>query len=493
MQEKRYQQVADAVAAQIDAGVYGPGERLPSLRRLSAQHRVSISTVVQSYRLLEDRGLLIPRPQSGHFVRLKPARVPLSPGRTAPDPEPTQVTLSHLAMDVLRANESPGVVPLGTAMPYDGFPGVRLLQRTLASELRRAGPRALHNEPPPGLYDLRVQIARRASDAGYAVAPEEIVVTTGCQEALILSLRAVSQPGDIIAIESPAFYGTLQAIESLNLKALEIPTDPVTGIDLAAFEAQLARWPVAACILVPSFSNPLGSCMPDSNKQALIALLARHDAMLIEDDIYADLSFDAGRPMAVKAFDRADRVLLCSSFSKTLAPGIRLGWVAAGRRSGTIEHLKFANSGATATWSQLAMARFLDGGGYDRHLRTARAAYRAQRDRTLDHVLEYFPPGTRATCPQGGFLIWVELPPAVEALTLCRRALSAGVSVVPGPLFSPTRRYRNFIRLNCARPVDGTVRDAIRRLARLMTGCERSEQLGGEIAMDFAAQGGGDG
>ena len=305
------------------------------------------------------------------------------------------------------------------------------------------------------------------ADAGCQLAPDDIVVTGGCQEALSLALRAVANPGDIIAIESPTFYGLLQVIDSLGMRALEIPTDPNHGMSLDALALAIEQWPVRACVVVPNFSNPLGYCMPPARKQALVSVLARHDIALIEDDVYGELGFSAPRPEAAKAWDEDGRVLYCSSFSKTLAPGLRVGWIAPGRYRERIEYLKYVLNLASPTLPQLAVAEFLERGGYDRHLRQVRGDYARQIARMIQTVGKTFPEGTRVTQPAGGFVLWVELPSGSDAMRLYRQALAERISIAPGPMFSATQKYGNFIRLNCAQPWDERMERAMVTLGRL--------------------------
>jgi DNA-binding transcriptional MocR family regulator len=265
---------------------------------------------------------------------------------------------------------------------------------------------------------------------------------------LVLCLRTVAEPGDTIAFESPAFFGILQAVESLGLKALEIPTDPRQGISLDALRLALEQWPLKAVLLTPNFSNPLGYRMADGRKGELVALLASAEVPLIEDDIYADLNYQGNRPKAAKAWDRSGNVLLCSSLSKTLDPGLRIGWALPGRFVDKVIHLKLVNSMASATLPAFAAAAYLESGGHDRHLRAIRKVYRERRDRFLELAQRLLPEGSRITSPEGGFIAWVELPPGSDAMALYHQAMQRGVSIAPGPLFSPSGKYRQFIRLN---------------------------------------------
>ncbi len=465
--DKLYERVARQLAGQMDQGLYRPGDRLPGVRRLAHQFGVSISTIVQAQRLLEDDGRIEARPRSGWYVRAQPWPRPEPPAISRPTVRPVPVTGQELVLRLVQAANEPDLVQLGAAVPAPDFLPTRAIQRALAAAARAGGTNLATYQFPPGCPELRRQIARRMADAGCQVAPDEVVVTSGCQEALILALRAVAAPGDVVAIESPSFYGLLQAIDSLGLKALEIPTDPATGISLEALELALEKWPVRACALTANFSNPLGGIMPVEKKRALVALLARHEIPLIEDDIYGDLGFDGERPPALRAFDETGGVIYCASFSKTLSPGLRLGWMLPGRWREQVEYLKYVTSLAAPTLSQRAVADFLHHGGYDRHLRQVRGAYARQVAVVSRAVGRYFPVGTRITRPHGGFVIWVELPAAIDALELCRRALERRISVAPGPVFSASGKYRNCLRLNCAWPWNDVLDRAVMTLGRL--------------------------
>ncbi len=464
---KLYERVARQLAGQIEQGLYRPGDRLPGVRRLARQFEVSISTVVQAQRLLEDDGLIEARPRSGYYVRVAYCPRPEPPAVSRPPVRPVPVTGQELVLRLVQTANEPDCVQLGAAVPAPEFLPAGAIQRAL-STAARAGPEQLATyQFPPGSPELRRQIARRMLEAGCRVSPDDIVITSGCQEALILALRAVAKKDDVVAIESPSFYGLLQAIESLGMRALEIPTDPATGMSVEALELALEKWPVKACVLTANFSNPLGSIMPPDKKRALVALLAGYRIPLVEDDIYGDLGFEDQRPPALRAWDDTGGVIYCASFSKTLSPGLRVGWMLPGRWQEDIEYLKYVTSLAAPTLSQLAVADFLRHGGYDRHLRQVRSAYARQVAVMTRAVSKYFPDGTRVTRPRGGFVIWVELPESVDALGLCRQALAQGVSIAPGPIFSASGKYRNCIRLNCAQPWNDTLDRAVMTVGRL--------------------------
>lgn len=445
-----YETVADRITRLIDMGTLRPGERVPSVRQLSGQLGVSITTVVEAYRLLEDRGALEARPQSGYYVRARLPRTPEEPEMSQPEEGPTPVSLGELAIQVLRDMGDPDLLQLGAALPNPELLPLEKLSRTLAAAIRRDPRSSSIYDLPPGYEPLRAAIARRLIAAGCTLVPSQIVITAGCQEAIYLCLGALCRPGDTVAIESPIFYGILQAIECLGLRALEIPTHARDGISLDALAYAIEHNPVRACLVVSNYNNPLGSRIPDAGKRALVEMLAANDIPLIEDDNYGDLGFDLARPPVAKSFDRDGNVLLCASFTKTLAPGYRIGWVAPGRYQKEVERLKLACNLATSMPPQLALAEFLAGGGYDHHLRRVRRIYARQTASLAQAVGQFFPAGTRVTRPGGGFVLWVEMPPGVDSVALYEQALCAGITLAPGPLFSATRKYRNFMRLNAS-------------------------------------------
>lgn len=476
-----YEELAADLAGLIASGTFRPGDRLPSVRKLSAQRKVSVSTVLQAYMLLEDQGLIEARPQSGYYVRAagQPrmaamGRAPLpEPEISSPEPDPANVGLRELVMHVVRDSENPNLVQLGTALPNRDLLPTRRLNRIVATLAREQEEQSNGYFFPPGYEPLRVQIARRAIVAGCSLSPSDIVITAGCSEAIELCLRAVCRAGDIVAIESPTYFGILQSIEALGLKALEIPTHPREGISLGALRFALEHNPVRACLVVSNFNNPLGSCMPDENKRELVELLARHEIPLIEDDISGEIYFSEQRPMVAKAFDRKGLVLLCSSFSKDVCPGYRVGWAAPGRFRATVEWLKFASNGVTASLPQMAVAEFIACGSYDHHLRRLRREYAFNVEQMTQAVVRCFPEGTRVTRPAGGFVLWVQLPEGVDSLELYRQALRVGVTLAPGYIFSPSQKFSNFIRLNAA-VWSKEVERAIGRLGELVAQGMRS-------------------
>ena len=463
---KRYEALAQEIAESIAHGQLRPGERVPSVREASRTRGVSPSTVFEAYYLLEARGLIEARPRSGYFVSHSVNRQQ-EPESSRPATQERTVEVSELVFQVLGHARNRALVPMGSAFPSPLLFPLPKLALATGKALRRLDPWRTVEDLSPGSAALRRQIGLRYLGMGCGVDTEELVITNGAMEALNLCLESVTRPGDLVAVESPTFYAALQALERHSLRAVEIATHPRTGIDVAALAAIMERHPVKACWLMPNFQNPLGSLMPDDAKQALVELLARRAVPLIEDDVYGELYFGARKPRPAKTWDRAGWVMHCSSFSKTLAPGYRVGWVAAGRYAGEVAQRKLMSSIAAPLPSQEGLSEYLEHGGYDRHLRQLRATLAHHRHTTLRGIAKHFPPGTRATQPEGGYFIWVELPPNIDALELHRLALSQGISLAPGHLFSADHRFRHHVRINFGHPDHEGFRSALKTVGTI--------------------------
>ncbi|WP_417707280.1 GntR family transcriptional regulator MpaR [Pseudomonas sp.] len=467
---KRYEKFADEIAELIRTGVLGPGEKVPSVRHASRTYGVSPSTVFQAYYLLEDRGLIQARARSGYFVREHAKRPLHEPELTAHAAQTTEVDVSELVFSVLASLKDPHTVPFGSAFPSpDLFPLPRLA-KSMAHALRRLSPHEIIADMTAGNADLRRQIALRYMVSGVMLPMEELVISNGAMEALNLCLQCVTQPGDLVAIESPTFYACLQVLERLQLKAVEIPVHPREGIDLGALSESLKQLPIKACWFMSSLQNPLGASMSETKKQALYELLVEHQVPLIEDDVYAELYFGSHPPKPVKSFDREGLVMHCSSFSKSLAPGYRIGWVAGGRYAEQIARLKLMTTISPSVPAQAALADYLQHGGYDRHLRKLRHALEMQQSAMLASAARHFPASTRVTRPAGGYFLWFEFPERLDSLQLLRLALAQGISLAPGPIFSASQGFRHCARLNYGHPWNPRNEQAMDVLGRLVAG-----------------------
>jgi DNA-binding transcriptional MocR family regulator len=466
-QAPRYLQLARAIAGQIKTGTLRVGDKLPSVRALSLERGVSISTVLQAYQWLENQGLIEPHPRSGFYARIPQSQLVPEPSYQSSDPRPIKIGAMPTLGEILRAAMDPEKVSLGASAPSPQlFPATKLnkIIRRVIQEHPDHSSRYIF---PPGLEALRREIARRSIEFGCSFTPDEVVITSGGIEAIVLSLRAIARVGDVVAIESPTYFGILQALESLGMRVLEIPAHPRTGMDLAAFERAIKRHKIKACVIMPNCHSPLGYVLSDEVKSATVEMAARHGVALIENDVYRDLAYGERRPKPAKAFDKTGTVVLCSSFSKVLGPGFRVGWVNGGKYKTQIESLKFVGSLATPSLPQLVIAEFLAGGGYERHLRRL-------RDTLPDHVQafthaasKYFPQGSKLTRPAGGYLLWCELPKDVNSDKVFRAALAKNILITPGSIFGTDKKFSHHMRLNAGMLWSTAVERALFELGKL--------------------------
>lgn len=462
----RYEEIADFVAGLAGRGTLKPGARAPSLREISTQQRTSLSTAVQAYRLLEDRGILEVRPQSGYYVAKPPPALPV-PTTARHSIRPAKVELSGLMLDLLKHASDEAFVPLGCAIPNQRLLSSSRLDLVLARTARVKGSQCNTYSPPHGEMSLRLEIARRALRFGQALAPDDIAITCGCTEALALALDAVTEPGDTVAIESPTYFGLLQVLRAKRLKVVELPTDADTGVAVDALREVVASGKVRACVLASSFSNPLGCTMPEENKRAVLRILAEHGVPLIEDDVYGDVHFGEERPLPFSALDTHDNVIYCGSFSKTLAPGYRIGWIATRRHMARVLETKFATSLATPVLTQVALATFLSNGDYDRHLRRVRREFADTLARMTRVIEQAFPPGTKVSRPAGNFVLWVELPEPADTRLLFAQALEKRICFAPGVVFSASGKYAHCLRLSGGHGWDARIEKGLRTLGAM--------------------------
>jgi DNA-binding transcriptional MocR family regulator len=478
-----YQRIGLQIERAIGSGALRRGDRLPSVRQLSQQHAVSISTALQALRWLENRGAVLARPKSGYYVS---DAGPREPAPLLPEPEldphveaPSFVNIDQVLQEFLYIVDDPLALPRFHAMPARELLPEAKLQHLLATVNRRH-PEYASGYAMTGSPALRHEIARRMVQAGVQLDPEEIVITNGGLEAVYLALRSVAQAGDTIVMESPTYFHLLQLNESLGLKVLEIPSHPRTGLSLEALDFATQRpGAVRACILLPNFPNPSGSLMPVEHKRRLVQMMAERGVTVIESDIYGEVHFGEQRPPVLKHFDTGNDVILCSAYTKTVAPGYRIGWVAPGRHFLKTQALKMRTSVACAQLQQEVLAQFLRDGGHDHHMRRLRAALKQQAQKMAEAVARYFPPGCGLSVPQGGMLLWIELPRHVDSREVFTLARREHIGVAPGAAFSTTRRHDHFIRLQYGDPWSPRMEAAIRRL--------------GEIVRELAERPAGDG
>jgi len=443
-------QVADTLRAQIESGVYRPGDKLPSIRELGRSLKISVTTVIGAYAILEIDGLIVVHRQSGIYVRLR--RTPAgSPIRSNPPATPVLMMLREDMEVFIRPEVKPRPYWLSSGAPNADLLPTKSMNAVIKKVAVQFGDVHMHYSEPRGALELREQIAQQAMIKGCVLDPQELVITNGCTEALMIALRIVAAPGDIVAVESPGYPGLLNALKSQNLRILEVPSFLDDGMDISVLEALLQEHPIAAVFATPNFGNPLGSLMPLASRQRLVEILAEREIPLIEDDIYSDLSYDQRPVPPCKSFDRKGLVLHCSSFSKSLSPGLRVGWMAAGRFVGSALTCKVASTYCTSLLSQTIIGEFLREHRYSLVVAKAAAAYRKNVGSMVACVKRNFPAGSVVTEPSGGFLVWIQMPEGIESRHLLELSLNEGISFDPGYKYSAHALYCNRQEHRCHR------------------------------------------
>ncbi|MCM2287163.1 MAG: PLP-dependent aminotransferase family protein [Desulfobacula sp.] len=447
MKITRYEQVAEKILGLIENGVLKEGDRVPSMRQLAADLGVSVNTVKEAYWTLEKNNHIEAVPQSGFYVK-KRARehesAPLDPSQM----DPQQVGLCKIYGAFQYSGKYSPELNLGVSNLHPDFWPLEKLGKYMQEALRYHDLDSFSYIMSPGYPELRNQIARLGLSGGMDLNPEEIIITNGCHEAIFLTLMTVCKPGDTVVYESPIYFSSLLLLRRLNLKLIEIPSSMKEGMSLDTLKFVLDNHPVKAVFTIPNFNNPLGFVMPDGKKKEMVRLLETYKVTLIEDDIYGDLYYET-RPATCKSYDTSGNVILCSSITKTVAPGLRIGWVVPGDAYyDEITRLKTLLNISTAGINQIAAARFLKEGGYDRHMRNLRLSLKSQVVEVRNCILENFPEGTAVTEPAGGSLLWVTLPEGIDTLTIYHEALKKNILIAPGCLFSIKQRYANCMRIN---------------------------------------------
>ena len=421
---------------------------MPSVRQASQDFGVSRNTVLQAYMMLEQRGRIAPRPQSGYYVRSAGFDALPRPRMPPPPAGSTQVDISSIIFEIWGADTRRATVRMGSLFPAPDLLPLRQLNRLFARYVRDVDPFIAAEVVPPGSPELRRQIAKRYLARGYPVLPEEITITDGGLDAMNLCLSAVAKAGDTVAVSQPCFPTQLLALERYGLKVVEVPVDAEYGMDLQKLADAIARHKIKAVLSMTTFQNPMGCTMPDERKRELVDLLAKHEIPLIEDDVNAELAFDGVHRKPAKAYDKQGLVLHFSSFSTWLALGHRVGWVAAGRFTPRVLALQHISALSPSAYSQLAVYEYLVHGPVERNLNTLRETLRSNLHKLVDGINDHFPEHTSVTQPEGGYLLWVRLQEKIDSMALYREALAKGISIAPGPMFCPRNGLRNYMRLN---------------------------------------------
>ncbi|MGB1239369.1 MAG: PLP-dependent aminotransferase family protein [Pseudomonadales bacterium] len=466
MSQYLYAQLEQTLREQIESGQLASGAKLPSIRALCQQQKLSKSTVLAAFSRLEAEGLIEAKNRAGYFVSASSThRQKLTlPSTSQPKTTPLLVSSAQVLLDIMNRTAAFDLLPNGEEENHNPQ-----LRRCLSRALRRQdGHQQHYYDSPLGNQQLRQQVAQWVNHSGSNISADELIITSGCQHAQLLALMATTEPGDVVAIESPGFYGAFQLLEMLGLKALELPSSVDEGISPQALSLALQHWDIKVLWLSPSYSTPTGACMPDTNKQQILALTQARDIPIIEDDIYAELYFGLNRPRSIYSFDNQGSVLLCSSLSKSVSRDLRLGWIAPGRYHEKVQRLKLVTSLANSASLQEGVSQFIAEGGLEKHLRHTRRLLQQQCSQLHSLIYQHIPSALSASQPQGGMALWLELDHNIDTLKLYHNAREAGILLTPGQLFSAQGQYPNFLRMSFAHPWTQPRTDALQHLGKMI-------------------------
>lgn len=464
----KHERLAEQFIGLIDRGELKAGQKLPSLRMMSKQQGVSLMTAYHAINSLQGLGYVESRPKSGYYVRKPKQKISFRRQQNLSEKKNPK-SIDELVQLVYGTNRSNEYISFALNTPdVELLPATKLKQSILHVNRNRSHA-ALQYGPIQGIRELREQIAVLMANSGIEVDSDELLITVGCQEAINLAITACTRPGDKILIESPTYFGVFQAISSKGRIPVEVETDFEHGVVLESLFEAVEKHQPAACLLVTNFSNPLGASIPDEDKERLVRFLQQKQVTLIENDIYGELYFGAKRPRSCKSFDQDENVIYCSSFSKSLAPGYRIGWIESGRYFDQIFQAKIHQSVATSTLNQEILAHFLKNGRYDLHLKRLRKQLHTQSLRYQEQILKHFPKGAVLSRPKGGFVLWVQLPDEIDTVELLHLAMQQKLNFAPGQLFSLEKDLHNHLRISIGKPYDEKVEKGLQLLGRLLS------------------------
>jgi DNA-binding transcriptional MocR family regulator len=462
-----YSAIASNIEKQIVSGVLKMGDKLPSVRVISRENGASISTILQAYYTLESKGLIEARPQSGYYVTHCSRLLPGMMTTSNPNNNSRENDIDSIIARVYTEVGKKDNLIFSVGVPSSDLLPLAKLNKSVTQAVRELEDGGTAYESVLGNTRLRRQIARHSYTWDGDLTEDDIITTAGCMNALANCMVSLASKGDTIAVESPVYFGILQLARSLGLNIIELPTNAQTGIEIEALERELKSNKIKLCLLVSNFSNPIGSCMPDEHKKKVVQLMEHYNVPLIEDDLYGDVYFGSHRPKSCKTYDESGMVLWCGSFSKTLAPGYRVGWVAPGKFKSSIIKTKLFHNLSSTTITQEAIGIFLENGRYENHLRKMRHTLHGNSLNFLRTISEHFPEGTKVSRPQGGFILWLELPKSINTMDLYELALRHGISIAPGRMFTSKQQYSNCLRLSYGVAWNDEVKFGLEKLGML--------------------------
>jgi DNA-binding transcriptional MocR family regulator len=464
--EVLYLKIAGIIEKQILNGTLRLGDKIPSIRNVQKVYNVSINTVRQAFLELESKSLIEPRPKSGYYVSRASQRKFSLPSVIILESLQKEKHAEDLFNKTFASSDNKDITHFSLGLPEKSLLPIAQLNKSVTAVMRTLANGGVTYESVQGNLNFRRTVARWAFMLEGKITEDDVIATCGAMNGMFTCLMAVTKPGDKVAIESPAYFGILKMISAMGLEAVEIPSDPATGLDLEALKKVLPT--ISACCFIVNFNNPMGTLMPDDHKKELVRMLTERDIHLIENDMFRTVYYGAERPKPCKAFDEAGIVMLVNSVSKTLAPGYRVGWIIPGKYKDKIIQQKLIQTLSTPAIYQETISHFLENGRYDHHLRTFRKTIQSNCQKLQQGIEDFFPDNTKVSEPQGGFMLWLELDEKIDTVKLYDMAIRQNISFAPGRMFTQYNQYNNCMRLNFAMEWNDKINKDLQTLGKII-------------------------
>ncbi len=461
----KYQTVADSLKSEIESGLYKESEKIPSLREIQELKNCSLTTAKEAYRILENEGFIEVKPQSGYYVRKNIENKITGPQNEFHD----HISADDRIQSIMRDVMNPDLIPLGAAIPGNEF---LPLGKFITSYKTALLYKDMHTYGDlQGFPPLREKIAERSRRYSHNISSDQVLITTGCTEALSLSLQSCVSPGDTVLVPSPTYVGIFQILEALKLKAIEVPYRDEVGLDGEEVEKLCKKHRPNAVIIAPNFNNPNGVMLDESSKLELAKIFYEYNVAVVEDDIYGDLPHVGPRPRPLISYFPNSKsnppLFVCSSFSKTISPGIRIGWVSSKNEIRNVTKLARAYKISHNQLSQISAYEFLRKYPYERHLTFLRKSFHSNIQLALKTLENASEGKMKIQKPDGGFVLWIKSP--LDGQKVLQEAKKRKITIAPGVLFGLSHHWKKYFRINVGLKWNSDLENALIGLGEIVS------------------------
>lgn len=444
-----YQKIVDYIIEHINKGIILPGEKLPSLRKIADQFGVSLSTAVEGYHRLELYGYVIAKDRSGYLAQLPNSENSVLQISKNFKSKVSEITHVDEITNLYLQSQDKNIAPFGIATPDPTKLPNKIITKSMTwatKSIPDIHGRYLFGK---GVLELRQELAKWMRPWIGITSAENILITSGCMEALNIALATLCKPGDIVAVESPCYFGILQSIHNHHLQSLEVKTDPQEGLDPEALEALAKKHKIKVLISTANVQSPTGYTMSDKRKKDVLAVCNKYGIRLIEDDIYGEMAFNNIRPKSYKYFDKNSIVTYCSSFSKSVGPGLRIGWCIPSEKMDEAVRLKITLNLSTSALIQYTVLHMLKKENLLKIIHNTAKYYENNLQIYSSVIQNQLESKVAFSRPTGHYFLWLRVE-GLDSTMALEKARKHKLSFTPGPLFSATKQFNSYLRINCA-------------------------------------------